>query len=71
MGWVRRNHRAKSELHGDAEGQGSRDADCEEGLDLEMGRRLSVTGCVARSGCQLRGRIAHSFVSRVLDILGG
>ena len=40
-------------------------------LDLEMGRRLSMTGCVVRSACSILDQIAHSFVLRVLDTLGG
>ena len=41
----------------------------EDGLDLEMGRRLGVIGCVVRSVCLIIGRIALSFVLRVLDTL--
>ena len=71
MGWIHRLHLAKRGLHGDAERYALRGADCSGGLDLEMGRCLSVTGVVARSACQIFGRIAHSFVLRALDTLCG
>ena len=72
VGWLHRLHRAKRELHGDAEGEALRGAERYEGLDVEMGRRLNVIGCIVRIVCLFIGRVVRSFVLRVwIHFLGG